>query len=211
MEAITILALAINLIILTILGFQTFYTMEVITILALVLNFITLIIVGFQTFYTKKSLEAAKNSIELTKTLNQLEQLPDMHHVIHVTIYLERWNKELKEVIKTLKDNNKEKIIEISKRKSVEAKGLIQKWSFEKMPNWLSIIYASGAQYYYNSSGAYKYLWDEKSSKIDPYEYLSRFEESSYYLDILLKYIDDQVPEVFLNCPASLYTSDFFE
>ena len=185
--------------------------MEIITILALVLNLITLIIVIFQTIYTKKSLEAATSSIELTKISKQLEKLPDMHHVIHVTIFLEQWSDELQEVIKNMKENNIKEIIEISNKKNIKPEGLIRKWFFEKMPNWLSVIYASGAQYYYNSSCLYEYLWDEKNKKIRTDIYLDRLVESLYYLKILLKYINDEVPEVFLNCPASLNTSRFFE
>jgi hypothetical protein len=161
--------------------------------------------------YTKKSLYAAQNSIELTKTSRQIEHLPRMNFIIHVTFFLGKWNDELKMIIKYLKDGNTKEIIKISNRDIVKPDGLIDEYLFEKMPNWLSVIYESGAQYYYNSSCLYKNLWSEERKKINSEDPLDRFQESSYYIEVLLKYVKDEMPEVFLNCPASLNTNDFFK
>lgn len=178
--------------------------------ITLIIAIITLIIVSFQTFYTKMALKEAQKSIELTKTVRQLEILPRLHFIIHVELYLNKWNNELKEVIKFYNEKNIEKIIEISK-KSITQSGLLDKYLYEKMPQWLAVIYESGAQYYYNSSCLYKYLWDEKDCKLTNFnDAFDRFKESSYYLEVLLQYIKDEVPKVFLNTPDSINTRDFF-
>ncbi|MFZ2969625.1 MAG: hypothetical protein WA063_00605, partial [Minisyncoccia bacterium] len=117
---------------------------------------------------------------------------------------------ELKIIIKYLKENNTSEIIEISKKDAVKSGGLIDKDLYEKMPKWLSVIYKSGVQYYYDSSCRYKHLWNEKDKKIVSKD-LAIFQESSRCLEVLLKYIKDEVPEVFLNCPASKNINDFFK
>lgn len=184
--------------------------MEIITVLALILNFITLIIVAVQTYYTKNSLNVALSSIILSKTSRQIYQLPRINFIIHVTNTLNRWNEELKMIIKYIEENKTSEIIELSKRDTIMPKGLIDEYLYEKMPTWLSVIYESGAQYYYNSSCLNNDLWNEEK-KIIKKDYLNRFKESSDSLELLLKFIKDDVPEVFLNCPSSISTVNFFK
>lgn len=179
--------------------------------ITLLIAIITLIIVLLQTSYTKKALAEAQKSIELTKISKQIEILPRLNFIIDVEMFLSKWNNDIKEIINLIKKKDVEKIIDFSK-KSITRQGLIDKYLYEKMPAWLAVIYETGAQYYYNSSCLYKYLWDEENRKLrNPDDYLLRFEESAYYLETLLQYIKDEVPEVFLNAPASLSTRDFFK
>ncbi|MFA5360132.1 MAG: hypothetical protein WC349_04215 [Patescibacteria group bacterium] len=180
--------------------------------ITLMVTILTLIIVFFQTIYTKKTLEKTQKSIELYKISKQLEILPRVNFIIEVTMFLNKWNDELQEIIKLINENDIDKIIDFSKRKQVKSEGLIDKYLYEKMPQWLAVIYETGAQYYYNSSCMYKHLWDEKNNKLfNTKLYLDRLKESSYFLEVLLQYVKDEVPEVFLNAPAKLNTNDFFE
>jgi len=192
--------------------------MEIITIITLIINIVVLAIVGFQTYYTKKSfnstkesLKVAKESIELSRIYRQLEQLPEKNAVIHVKNCLERWNDEIKQTIKYLEDEDKEKIIKLSEKKLIVKKELLDYYSYTEMKKWLAIIYATGVQYYYTSSCNYPYLYNKETEKIEYEHYLQRFKESNYYLEILLKYIDEQIPKVFLKCPAKYNTVDFLK
>lgn len=189
---------------------MTIDTMTILVILGLLLNFITLIVVCAQTIFTRKALKVAINSVELAKTSRQVEMLPKMNFIIHVQYYLKKWSDEIEDVLKCSKSDNKDRMIDIFKKAPDSSSGLIDKWLFEKMPNWLSVIYETGAQYYYNSSCLFRHLRGKEEEKIS-HNFLKRFEESLNSLKILSKYIKDEIPEIFLNAPASLNTNDFFE
>lgn len=177
--------------------------------LTLLIAIITLVIVFFQTIYTKGALKEAQKSIKIATTSRQLELLPRIDYIIFVRTYLENWIEELNKVAEDLKNNNEDGIKKRAQRK-VRAKGLLDEYFYKEMPNWLSVIYSTGVQYYYNSSCLYEYLWDDKKKQISNSEhYLERFDESIYYLNSLLKYIINEIPDVFLNCPASKNLNDF--
>jgi hypothetical protein len=72
----------------------------------------------------------------------------------------------------------------------------------------------SGAQYYYDAKAPQLYLWDS-TNDLPKYDFVSPFLErcqvSLNGLKKLSTFIDDTVPEVYLNCPASLNDRDFFD
>ena len=181
--------------------------MDIVILLLALLTFMAALV---QTSYANKSLKAAQDSLEIYKVSRQLEQLPKMEYIITVNIRLAEWKKELEELIGYIECNNLDKIIEFSK-KSIKRQSLIDKWDYENMPKWLSIIYLSGAQYYYNSSCLYEYLEKSNETKTGLINLLDRFKESVCCLGILLGYIQGEVPKVFLECPASLSARDFMK
>ncbi|MCK5320930.1 hypothetical protein KAJ61_06110 [Candidatus Parcubacteria bacterium] len=178
--------------------------------LTLLITIIALVIVFFQTVYTKSALKEAQKSIELATVSRQLEVLPRSDYIIFVQTYLKRWRDELEYIVKYLEEKNDKEIKKIS-QKDIKAKGLLDYYFYKKMPGWLAVIYSTGVQYYYNSSCLYKYLYDTEKKESNGEDYLDRFKESIYYLKILSNYIDNEVPEVFLNCPASKNLNDFIK
>lgn len=180
--------------------------LEIITILTLIIGIITLVVVCFQTYFTKKSMNAAVDSIKLTKEYKQLDLLPKMNFILSVRARLETWQGNLAEIINYFENNNIEKINKIKDKKMVDAKGLVEKHIYENgnFPDWLSNVWLSGAQYYYDSVCLYGYINSENYK-----EYVDRFNDSHNSIKLLLEYINDKIPDVFLNTPASKSDNDF--
>jgi hypothetical protein len=183
---------------------------------AVVLNIITLLVVIYQTSLTRNSLKIANQAIEIGKEIRQLEMLPRADFVIRVRHDLEAWNEHLSKAAKLLEINIKEKNEQLYKEISQIApnspSGLIDRYMFENAPNWLSEIWITGARYYYSSTVNLYGLWDyelDKPNRRDYQAIIERCQESSFYIQRLLAYVDEIVPDVYLNCPASLSDEKF--
>lgn len=189
---------------------------DILTITALFLNFVALIIVTIQTIYTRRSLNAARKSIEATRKARELEILPRANFIIKVQTDLERWKKDLLETTgaleKAIRDKDSDLFREIANRSITSAKGLVDRYMYEKSPQWLSVIWVTGAQYYYDAKAPQRDLWntetDEPNFSFGP-DMISRFKESTAQIVKLISYINDIVPKVYLESPASLSDEDF--
>ena len=188
--------------------------MTILTLLTLLLNVIVLLIVAYQTYLTRNSLNIAKTSIDENRKARQIENLPDVNYIIEVKVTIERWRTKCKELAKSLEKVIKEggkdvKLIhEISKQGEKSPQGLVRKYIYESAPRWSGYILMSAAQHYYNSACLMKLIWDEKEQKPKSSmlnkDLVQRFKESSYYLTEILNYINDVIPEFYLETPASI-------
>lgn len=196
---------------------------DLIALAAIFLNLITLGIVIFQTKLSKNSFDISNSSFQKDKQIRELEILPKMHFVIHVQLRLEEWKEKVQNIKEQLEiaveNQNHQALKEISSLGRITPKGLVVRFMYEECPDWLSEVYITGAKYYYYVAAPLKDVWDEKENKGRMFlceknnEYsdsiIERCDESIYYLNQLLKYIEDAIPSVFLNSPESLADSKF--
>jgi len=189
---------------------------EILTIIALSLNAVALCIIAYQTFLNRKSLILANQSIDEDRKTRQIEMLPRAHYVFDIQYHLKRWREEIDKSVEDIERARKKKDIKIMKRlsnKPIQSpKGLIRKSFYEKAPVWLSEIYLSGAQYYYDFHAPMRSLWSEKENKplweLAP-GLIDRGRENAKHITNLLSYIDQIVPDSYAQTPASIKDSDF--
>ena len=89
---------------------------------------------------------------------------------------------------------------------------MIDKFMFEKGPDWLSTLLVSAAQYHYNTACNFKTLSLHKDDKFRlsfTVSMLDRCRDSIYAIKDILGYVDDMIPEVILSCPASINDEKF--
>lgn len=189
---------------------------EIATLVVLFINTIALIVVIYQTSIAKKSLIITKKSIDDAKTQRQLEILPKFTWVIEVQVQLEHWKKDLQERKDLLQKGLDKKDAVIIKNASdtriKSPKDLsLNKFLYDNMPSWLRELWMSGAQYYYDAIAPLPYAYkDEKPNYSYAQSWLSeRSEDSLQAISKLLEYLEDMVPPVILNTPASLSDKDF--
>ena len=161
--------------------------------------------------YAKKSADYSKLSLDQLITSKQLEQLQYIHLIIHVQVAITLWKENIVEIAKHIESQDVSWLEKESNiLKSTWSNRIIDKYLYEKMPVWLSSIYQSGAQYYYNGKCILRIPAN------DLIEYWSRDNEiyDIYWivasLDQLLWYIKNEIPEIFLNTPESINIEDFF-
>jgi len=184
-----------------------------------IIDFVTiaaLFITIYQSILTKKALLETRKSIEQDKINRQLSLLPKVGWIIQVRVELELWQKELEERSVKLKEallKNDENILkELSGARIKKPSDLgLSKYQYDKMPEWLSEIWLSGAQYYYDAMASMFYLYEDGKGKFVLAEGLSnRCVKNGTSIKKLLEYISDMIPEVILETPASTNNSEFF-
>lgn len=186
------------------------------TLVALLVNTIALIVVIYQTSIAKRSLTITKKSIDDAKTQRQLEILPKFTWIIEVQVQLEHWKRDLQErkdkLQKGVNEKNDEMVKEASDTRIKSSKDLsLNKFLYDNMPSWLRELWISGAQYYYDAIAPLPSVYkDEKPNYNYAQSWISeRGEDSLQAISKLLEYLEDMVPSVILNTPASLSDKDF--
>ena len=191
---------------------------EIFTISALILNASALVGVVYQTWLTRKSLRAAKRSIDLSIKTMQVEMLPNANGVIQVQVKLEQWKNDLETLIKdskvAAKNRDGSRMEDLACAGLNTPDGLVRRFGAEHPPNWLYTIWVAGAQYYYDAKAPQTGLWN-KHENVPRYYFVpdlvKRCQDSIKGLQGLLDIIDDVVPGVYLNCPASVNDESFFD
>ena len=191
---------------------------EIVGLVALILNIITLFIVIYQTRLSRKSFQISEISFKENNKVREMSIVPKMHFVIHVKIQIEKWIENIKNIREEMelavKDNNDKALKQISKRGLKSCKGLVDKFYYEKSPDWLAEIYMASAKYYYSAYAPISNLWDEKENKGRLYalvknsEYsetlIDRCNETEMQLTKLLGYINNVIPNVLMEVPESI-------
>ncbi|MCX5886673.1 MAG: hypothetical protein NT096_12325 [Proteobacteria bacterium] len=145
-----------------------------------------------------------------------MEILPRANFIITVQNDLQQWKKEFQETITALhaisQERDRNALHAIAQRGLRSPKGLINRYMYEHSQNWLSVIWVTGAQYYYNSKAPQCELWNDRTNEpnfnfIDMM--IDRYQESIAGLTALLSYVDDIVPKAYLESPASLNDEAF--
>lgn len=194
---------------------------NILDIITIITSIATLVALGFtiyQSNLTKKALLETRKSIEQDKINRQLTLLPKEGWIIQVRIELEHWQKELEEKSVKLKNalikNDTSILTELSNTRIKKPDDLsLSKFQYEKMPAWLSEIWLSGAQYYYDAiaSTSSPYTNADEQGKTTLIKMLSdRCDKNGASIKKLLEYISDMIPEVILETPASVSNSEFF-
>lgn len=191
-------------------------TANILTIVALLLNAVALTVIGYQTWLTRKSLRETRRSVELSTRTMQVEMLPNANWVIRVRVELEMWKKDLEDVIKHSKAASKrgdaDQMKALADAGLSTPDGLVSKVGAEHAPSWLSTIWIAGAQYYFDAKAPQTSLW---SKGVPCFDYVpnlaTRCEDSIRGLQQLLDLIDDVVPKVYLNCPARVNDEKFLD
>lgn len=189
--------------------------MDIGTKIAIVIGSVNLLALAFvvwQAMLTRKSVQMAQRTREIS-------DLPEAYAVIHMQYYLNKWKTELEQIIKDRKQIQAQILSDDAtlgeKYGLTTPKGLITKPLYDNMPLWMQIIWISAAQYYYGcKSNASLLSYDrfDREAKLrllsrvvdDARAYASRIKE-------MLSYIENMIPEWFLNCPASVKENQFMD
>ncbi len=183
--------------------------------------FITFIALFFQLRSNQKSIKLSMEGNELTKKvlkkdiqIREIELMPKTHFIIQSQVMLEWYIKDINEIasiLEKIKKNpdNSDLIDKISKFHRDKEWLLIK---HENKPVWIDEIELSATQYYYNLISCMKSFktWNSEFNKSFSEDMIIRANDSNYYINKLLDYIKDLVPDVILNCPASVRDSDFY-
>lgn len=188
------------------------------TIITLLLNTVALFIVIYQTYLSKKALEMSNDSFKNAINEKQLEALPQYTWIIHVQIFLDKWHQDLTKkreiLINAVKFKDDKALERLSLRATKSPKDLlIDRESYEVMPEWLRVIWMSGAQHYYNAAPSFSYLWDkEKGASFSLAKTLDTVcADSLRSISELKYYINNLVPHAILDTPAKLSDNDFLK
>ncbi len=188
----------------------------ILTIIVLLLNFVALCVVAYQTYLNRRSLDLAKVSIDEDRKTRQIELLPKAHFIFEVQYHLKKWLVDIEKTTRALQDAFDNKNLDILRKISEKAlkspKGLVDKFSYEKGPRWLSEIWLASAQYYYDFNIPLRDLWNDR--KQEPFwdlalDLIDRGKEHSHHILNLLGYISQTVPESYGAAPASISPSKF--
>jgi hypothetical protein len=191
-------------------------TIDIITIIT---SFATLVALGFtiyQAYLTRETLLGTKKSIDQEKVNRQISLLPKFEWIIEVDVELKHWQEDLEKRSKKLKEAFVKKdhsiLEELSKTNTKNPSDLkLSKYQYEKMPDWLSQLWLSGAQYYYDAMASMQFLFKDSKGEFGLAEMLyQRCDSSAYSIAELRVYISGMIPEVILETPASTRNSEFF-
>ena len=191
-------------------------TMDIITIVTSVATLLALGFTVYQSRLTRDTLLETKKSIDQEKVNRQISLLPKFEWIIEVDVELKHWQEDLEEISQKLKeafakkDNNI--LEELSKTNTKNPSDLrLSKYQYEKMPDWLSQLWLSGAQYYYDAMASMQFLHKDGKGEFGLAEMLyQRCDNSAYSISKLRGYISGMIPEVILETPASTRNSEFF-
>jgi hypothetical protein len=189
---------------------------DILTIISSVATLIALYFTIKQNKIAQLALKETRVSIDREETNRQISLLPKFEYIIEVRTELEAWKRNLNELTEELLASLKtKKLIELKKTSTYNIKNptdlRLSKYQYDNMPDWLSQLWLSGAQYYYSGLGSIDFLGEDKNYKDSlAHSLIERANDSSQSIEELLNYISDMVPEVILNTPASVQNREFF-
>jgi hypothetical protein len=186
-------------------------------LIAIFLNIFVLAIATYQTYLSRKSLDITRQTIEDDRKLRELELLPKANFIIHVNIYLDKWIDEIdrtkEEIEIAFHDKNDFAFKDIAERSLKSPECLVDEHMYKRSPDWLAEIYISAAKYYYNCLSITHSLWDQKQEEARYYmveDITTRCNESLVHLRSLKGYMDDVIPDSYLDAPDSIPDYKFF-
>jgi hypothetical protein len=149
--------------------------------------------------------------------------LPRGHVLVHVKVKLEQWQRDITSQIlrvEAARLGDLNALRDAASHAERGAKGLIIKPMYDSSPAWLQAIYEAGVQHYYLANGPFVHsLWEAESDRpkygigqnFETDTVLSNLREGDSELGKLLAILNDLLPDVWLNSPASLSDNDFFD
>ena len=191
-------------------------TMGIITIVTSVATLVALGFTVYQARLTRDTLLETKKSIDQEKVNRQISLLPKFEYIIEVDVKLKHWQEDLEKRSSKLKEAFAKKdhsiLEELSKTKTRSPNDLgLSKYQYDNMLDWLSQLWFSGAQYYYDAMASMQFLHKDGEGEFDLTEMLyQRCDSSAYSIAELRSYISGMIPQVILETPASTRNSEFF-
>ena len=189
-----------------------------VSIVAVSLSIVALGIASYQMYLSRKSVDAARQTLDNERRARVIEILPRARWVIQVQWHLERWRGDLQKVGESLttalKKREDSMLQEVAEGGLKSPKGLVPRFVYEHAPDWLATILMTGAQYYYHCRAPTISLWDPEKGQPDyglAEMLLQRCEECVKEISTLLGYIDVMVPATYLNSPASIAEEKFLD
>ena len=191
---------------------------ETIMTIALFINVGALIFVGCQTLLTRRSVRLTEKNIKEAQRVRELSDLPKASLVIYAQYRIRKFREDLQQIINDenhIRNQIKKNDATLSSKYGLEKPaGLIDKVYYEMSPTWLQVILTSAAQYYYDCKGLASCLPPKEGAKLAlkllP-EIIERANVAVHRMRELLSYIENMIPEGYLECPASLDDSDFIK
>lgn len=193
-----------------------FNILDIITVITSITTLIALGFTVYQARLTRDTLIETKKSIDQEKVNRQISLLPKFEYIIEVDVELKHWQEDLEERSKKMKMALERKdsgiLEELSKTRTRKPNDLrLSKSQYEKMPDWLSQLWLSGAQYYYDAMASMQFLYKDNKGEFGLAEMLyQRCDGSAHSISELRGYISGMIPEVILETPASTRNGDFF-
>lgn len=185
-------------------------TATTIAIVIGVVNLLALAFVAYQTMLTRKSVQMARRTTEIS-------DLPKASAVIWAQTFVSKWKSELEQIIsdeKTIRMQVQAGDPTLGDKYGLKTpKGVILKPVYDSLPPWLQIIVISAAEYYYECKSLASALSDEKPDfalRLLP-EVINRAKLGVSRITEMLSYIDNMVPEWYLNSPASIQDDKFMD
>ena len=90
--------------------------------------------------------------------------------------------------------------------------GMVDKFMYEKGPPWLSTLLITAARYHYTVAcnfAAFSRFKDDESGFNATQSLLDRSQNSIAAIEEILGYLEDMIPDVVLNSPASIDDEKF--
>lgn len=181
--------------------------------------FTTFLALLYQLWCNTKAINLNTEANELTKKMilkntqiRELELMPKKYFIMNTQGKLETYLKEIKGVIYTLekikKTPDNDNLVEEIYKYHREKEGLLKK--HKNTPVWLTEIEEAATQYYIVIVWNFSKL-DSRISKRFAEDMIIRAKESQFYIQELLEYVNEMIPNVILNCPAAINERDFYK
>lgn len=167
-------------------------------------------------FISLKSLRVSWLSLEKTRRQEHISFLPRMHFIIYARCRMQEWLKTLSEaemIMKRVLDNQDPHLLPQLGRLGLDTPAnLIEKAMVELGPDWLSTLLYSAAQYHYSTVGNLNFLSqyaDDKTCFRATTDIISRCRDSIFAIKEIQACLEDMIPDVILECPASIDSEKF--
>ena len=198
--------------------------MEAPTIIAIVVGIVNLLALGFvgwQTYLTRKSVQLSEANLRESQQARVISNLPRAYSITYVAHCLTGWKEDLELLI-----DNENELREMVRSNDADikintqhwfgqAKGLIHKVSYDHLPDWLKEILTTGAQYYCEGMCLVDTVYSSKEKKEFRLglmqEMILRAKQGVTHMTEMLAFIDQLIPKWYLESPASLNDSDFWD
>jgi len=189
---------------------------DFIAIIALLVSAGALFLSAYQTWLTRESLLAAKYALDLSRKQEHLGLLPRMHFILDAKVKMENWLKILSEaegiMNRALEAKDPHLLPQLERLGLDTPKDMIDKFMYEKSPEWLSTLLVTAAQYHYTTACNFRSLSrfkDDETYFSFTADLLNRCRESISAIKEILGYLEDMIPDVVLNSPASINDDKF--
>lgn len=177
---------------------------------AVIGSIIAVFIAIYQCKLARISFESAKVVYDSDRRIYHQNNLPNRYWIINAQHILKNWIKDLEVIKRELQfhsNTGKYKSISTLSNYCIEGpEGLVDDFLVKNTPEWLSTMVSSGAKYYYHVAVNLKTVikdieLNKKSAML--IELINETDISVHFISEINNYLNNSIPEWFLNCPDS--------